>query len=251
MSATSILLALSLFSCKDDGGDLGVPLDTDTGSATSIDADGDGFSAEEDCNDNDPGIYPGAVEICDGNDNNCNDEIDESVTTTYYQDSDNDGFGDDSVNLQACEKPSGYVPVGGDCDDGEASANPGTAEICDYIDNNCDGDIDEGTTSTYYADADLDGFGDAAASLDECRQPKGYVTNDQDCDDTNAYAWPGNAESCDEADNDCDTFVDEGVTTTFYADLDADNYGDDALSSEACAQPTGYADRPSRCCGKN
>ncbi len=243
MSATSILLALSLVACKDDGGDAGIPLDTDTGTAVSeTDVDGDGFFADEDCNDNDAGIYPGAVEICDGNDNNCNGDIDESVTTTYYQDSDNDGFGDDAVSLQACEKPSGYVPVGGDCDDGEVAANPGTAEICDYIDNNCDGDIDEGTTSTYYADADLDGFGDAAASLEECRQPKGYVTNDKDCDDTNAYAWPGNAEVCDEADNDCDARVDEGVTTTFYADLDADAYGDDSLAAEACALPTGYAE---------
>ncbi|MED5373084.1 MAG: putative metal-binding motif-containing protein [Myxococcota bacterium] len=242
MSASSLLLVLSLFACKDGGDTTGTPLETDTGSVELQDADGDGFTAEDDCDDNNAGIYPGAVEICDGNDNNCNDQIDEDVTTTYYQDSDNDGFGDDAVSTEACEKPPGYVPVGGDCDDGEAAANPGMTEVCDYIDNNCDGSVDEGTTATYYADADLDGFGDPTVSLDECRQPKGYVTNKLDCDDTNAYAWPGNAEVCDEADNDCDSSVDEGVTTTYYADFDSDSYGDDALTAEACSLPTGYAE---------
>ena len=67
-------------------------------------------------------------------------------------------------------------------------------------------------------------------SMTSCTQPFGYVSNAQDCDDTSAYAWTGNPESRDGYDNDCDGAVDEGVTTTYYQDLDGDlwfEYGHD------------------------
>ena len=243
----SIALALTaLVACNSDKetdagnlGDSGIP---NADSGASVDEDGDGYVKADDCNDQDVSVNPGATEICDGNDNNCNDEIDEGVTTTFYQDSDADGFGDPDAATEACEKPAGYVPNGNDCDDGEASSYPGNIEVCDEIDNNCDGDIDEGVTTTYYADGDLDGFGDPDASDEACTQPAGYVTNELDCDDTNAFAWPGNTEVCDEADNDCDSGVDEGVTTTYWVDIDEDDFGDSDLPTEACSLPTGYAD---------
>ena len=241
---TIALALIALVACNGDkdtnAGNLDSMANDDSGGG--VDYDGDGYVASEDCDDNDVSVNPGATEICDGNDNNCNDEIDEGVTTTFYQDSDADGFGDPDSSIDACEKPAGYVPNGSDCDDGEANSYPGNTEVCDEIDNNCDGDIDEGVTTTYYADGDLDGFGDPDASDDACTQPAGYVTNDLDCDDTNAFAWPGNTEVCDEADNDCNGEVDEGVTTTYYVDIDGDDYGDSDLPTEACSLPTGYAE---------
>ena len=70
---------------------------------TGIDNDGDGFLAEEDCDDADPTINPGAEEVCDGTDNNCDGQIDEDVTDTFYADSDDDGFGEDTSTTEACE----------------------------------------------------------------------------------------------------------------------------------------------------
>ncbi|MCP4808912.1 MAG: hypothetical protein GY913_00315 [Proteobacteria bacterium] len=250
--AIPYLLGLSLLAAcdPDKDGNNGNPIDSglvEGDSADSVDADGDGYVASEDCDDNDVSVNPGATEICDGNDNNCDGEIDEGVTTTYYQDSDNDGYGDNDATLDACERPAGYVPVGNDCDDGEGLAYPGATETCDEVDNNCDGEIDEGVTTTYYADADSDTYGDPDAAAEACSQPSGHVTNDGDCDDTNAYSFPGNPEVCDEADNDCDGYVDEDVTTTYWVDIDEDDYGDSDLPTEACSLPTGYAEIDGDC----
>jgi uncharacterized protein (TIGR02145 family) len=94
------------------------------------DADKDGYTAvgactgnANDCNDNDPAINPGAVEVCDGIDNNCNGQVDE-------------GFDVDGDGYTTCE---------GDCDDNDPNIYPGAEEVCgDNKDNNCDGAVDEG-----------------------------------------------------------------------------------------------------------
>ena len=97
------------------------------------DIDGDGYLSTDDCDDNSPTAHPGAIEICDGIDNNCNGEIDEGVTTTYYADADGDGYGAHDDIIEACEGPDGYIPVGNDCDDTDPEVYPSAPETCDGI----------------------------------------------------------------------------------------------------------------------
>jgi hypothetical protein len=152
-----------------------------------VDADGDGYSASDDCDDSNAATYPGAAEECDGVDNDCDGEIDEDVMNTYYADADGDGFGTSDDSEDACESPTGYVAVDGDCDDLDGSVYPDADELCDGIDNNCNDFIDEGwDDATWYADEDGDGFGDADETTTACDQPSGYVDNGDDCDDSTA-----------------------------------------------------------------
>ena len=116
-------------------------------SVSSCAAPGGYVAATGDCDDTDATVFPGAVEVCDGVDNDCNEladdddpgvNLDEAVLG--YRDADGDGVGDDSEPITACALPSGYVPSGGDCDDANALASPELEEVCnDGIDNDCDG----------------------------------------------------------------------------------------------------------------
>ena len=85
-----------------------------------------------------------------------------------------------------------------DCDDNNPAVNIGATEICDGLDNNCDGIIDEGVQNTYYLDADADGFGDSSQTSDACSTPDGYSTTANDCDDQNPDIYPGSDEQCDD-----------------------------------------------------
>jgi hypothetical protein len=130
------------------------------------------------------------------------------------------------------------VVISGDCNDQDASINPASEEICDDIDNNCDGLIDEGLTLyTYYLDADNDTYGDAAVSIETCYDfpASGYVVDNGDCDDQDASINPASEEICDDADNNCDGLIDEDLQLyTFYLDNDGDGYGDAEESIEIC-----------------
>jgi Putative metal-binding motif len=185
--------------------------------ATSqTDADGDGYYAEiNDCNDNNGAIHPGATEVCDGVDNDCDGLIDEGLTATFYQDTDGDGYGNPSVSIQACSAPAGYVSNHNDCSDNDASINPGATEVCDGKDNDCDGMVDEmgaqGCT-IYYFDVDSDGYGQSNNYECLCGpDARGYfATQGGDCNDNNGAIHPGATEVCDGVDNDCDGLIDEG-----------------------------------------
>ena len=149
-----------------------------------LDEDGDGYTTVDDCADQDASSYPGALEICDLLDNDCNQVVDDScIDADSLVDADGDGY---------YSEASG----GNDCADEDAGTNPGATEVCDLLDNDCDGEVDEDDICLADAAVDLD--------LD------GYDT-DSDCDDTDATVNPGATEICsDSIDNDCSGEVDDG-----------------------------------------
>ena len=158
----------------------------------------------------------------------CNDN-DASVQSPqlYYVDADGDGFGNPAISTQSCAAPAGYVSDNTDCDDTNSAINPSATEICDGLDNNCDTQIDEGVQTTFYGDADGDGFGSTTtAMLCSLTAPVGYSTNNTDCNDANANIHPGATETCNNVDDNCNGQIDEGVTTTFYRDADGDGVPD-------------------------
>ncbi len=165
----------------------------------------------DDCNDADGAINPAAAEVCDGVDNNCNDAIDEGLATNWYADADSDTFGDAGSSLSQCDQPAGYVSDSTDCNDGDPDVNPAAAEVCNGIDDNCDGNVDEGVLSTFYADADTDGYGNPDVSSEACAQPAGTVTDNTDCNDADANIHPGAPERDNGIDDDCNGQIDDGA----------------------------------------
>lgn len=161
-----------------DDGDITTVTECIAGECTviSVDFDQDGFDDSVDCDDNNDQVYPGAPELCDGLDNDCDGVIPDSEI-----DNDGDSFSE-------CE---------GDCDDTNPDIFPGAPELCDGLDNDCDGVV---------PDTEMDNDGD---SFSEC---------EGDCDDTNVDIYPGAPELCDGLDNDCDGEIDEGLTLD--SDLD-------------------------------
>ena len=169
------------------------------------------------------------------------------TASTFYLDNDGDGFGNPAITVSDCTAPEGYVNNNTDCDDDNVNIHPGATETCNGIDDDCDGIIDEGVTTTYYEDNDHDGYGNPAASIQACSAPEGYVTNNTDCDDASAAVHPGATEVCNGIDDDCDGFIDEGVKTTFYEDADGDGFGNPLSTTQACTAPAGYVTNSDDC----
>ena len=211
------------------------------------DYDGDGYLSDEDCDDNDPNVHIGMAETCDGIDNNCDGQIDEGVMITFYFDADEDGFGDPNTPEERCEQGNDTVPNNNDCDDSRAEVHPGVEEICNDIDDNCDGQIDEDVGILYYVDADRDGFGDPENTQMSCVIRDDLVENDLDCNDSNNQVFPGAVEYCDEIDNNCDGNIDEVGNSVFYYDADMDGYGDINSPITSCTQLVGYVSNSQDC----
>ena len=202
-------------------------------------------SNNSDCDDTSRISHPGAGEICDGKDNSCDGNVDEGVLTTYYRDADGDGHGVATQTIQQCSQPVGYSSVSDDCNDSlthGAKMYPGNVEVCDGLDNNCNFDTDEGVKSTFFLDSDKDGYGNPAVFTIACTPPPGYVSSNQDCNDSSATTKPGAAEHCDGKDNNCNGVVDEGVQGQWYPDADRDGVGTSNTSFAvlACSAPSGY-----------
>jgi hypothetical protein len=197
-----------------------------------------GFVEEEqatDCDHHDPEIHPDADERCNGIDDDCDGEIDEEATLTLHHDADGDGWGDATVTSEGCEPSEGWVLDDSDCDDGDAAVNPAATELCDGIDNDCDGAVDEDDAddaATWYLDADADGAGDADEALEACSAPSGYVADDSDCDDDDPSlqdcmsclhileAGRSTGDGLYEMDP-----CDDGVTRQFWCDMSTDGGG--------------------------
>lgn len=214
------------------------------GSAVSLagcgkvkDKDGDGFTAGIDCDDADATVNPGADELCDEIDHDCDGDPEAGAVdgTLYYLDADGDGSGVDSVTLASCSAPEGYATSGGDCNDADPRLRPGAPEddCTDPTDYNCDGSVgyadadadgfaacedcddadpEQHPDALWFPDGDGDGFGRPVATL-ACARPEGHVDNPDDCDDADPLVNPD---------------------TTWYADVDGDGWGNPYRTQVAC-----------------
>ncbi|MDP2313453.1 MAG: MopE-related protein [Pseudomonadota bacterium] len=192
--------------------------------AGPVDTDGDGFAVDAECDDTDAAVHPGATELCDGRDEDCDGEIDDGVRTPFWADGDGDGYGAGSESVLACAAPVGHVANATDCDDADAAVHPGAAEVCNGLDDDCDGAGDTDFLA-WYADGDGDGYGDPSTGAETCTPGTGQVTDGTDCDDGDAAVNPGAEEVCDRDDDNCDGRADLGDVQDWHTDTDGDGYG--------------------------
>ncbi|MFO0681267.1 MAG: putative metal-binding motif-containing protein [Sandaracinus sp.] len=216
--------------------------DCDPATLGGLDADDDGFvsriccngtSCGDDCDDGRAAVRPGATEVCNGLDDDCNGSTDEGVTVAGFADADRDGRGDPAMARTACGTAVGFSVYGDDCDDGNPAIHPGQPEICDGLDNDCDAatPADVGAAPvTWYRDADGDGFGPPGATMLSCAAPTGYVILGSDCDDTTTSRSPGVAEACNGIDDDCNGRADYVIAPGDGEDDDADGIPDAACN---------------------
>lgn len=130
----------------------------------------------------------------------------------YYRDFDDDGYGDNDSYIYTCTDSMGYVLDNTDCNDLNNLVSPAASELCNAIDDNCDGELDEGFTYLIqFADQDADNFGNAEIDTLACPGTPGYVIDSTDCNDFNPNIYPGAPELLNGLDDDCDGQSDEGL----------------------------------------
>jgi hypothetical protein len=215
----------------------------------------------DDCDDSDGQVHPGATDTCNGKDDDCDGDVD-GLAGRPFVDLDADGFGDARLlPADSCR--------GGDCDDNAEDVHPGAAEICNSVDDDCNGQVDEGLpVSDKYVDCDLD-FMTAKDPVSMCGVDASAVCGGfgavldrpsvmPDCDDHNRNISPIAKELCknhidddcdgeiDEAlsvdicngeDDDCDGEVDEEVSQLYVLDCDGDGFPSSAPAVKACEEP--------------
>jgi hypothetical protein len=198
-----LALALVLVGCAPRGEDHAC---TDVTFFADADGDGHGDPSATIAACAAPDGYTTASDDCDDG----NAEVQQG--TVWYVDGDADGFGDPATGAYACESPPDRIAVGEDCDDTNIAIHPDAEELCNTTDDDCDGSIDEEPIdgTTFYADADGDGLGNASVDVVACAQPSGYVAEATDCDDGDATV---------------------GAAQGYYYDHDADGYGDGEATS--------------------
>lgn len=194
----------------------------------------------DDCDDANPRIHGGQVEVCDTLDNNCDDLVDnDAQIVTWYRDGDGDGFGVAGAGntQESCEPPTGYSLLSTDCDDTSGTVNPGATERCNGIDDDCNGSANYVISAGNFEDDDGDRVADLGCS------------GGTDCDDRDPSTAPGFSERCDGRDNDCDALVDENArSAVWYLDTDGDSYGSPTSGAEVSCDPLlGYVSRAGDC----
>ncbi|MBM4398102.1 MAG: thrombospondin type 3 repeat-containing protein, partial [Deltaproteobacteria bacterium] len=204
-----------------------------------------------DCNDLDDSVKPGGTEKCNKKDDDCSGAADEPGAigcSLYFADADGDGFGVAGSTICVCVPAVPFTATkAGDCNDGDATSYPGSAERCNGLDDDCDGAVDEDGASgcsPYFLDADRDGFGGASASVCKCQPAAPYdATKTGDCNDNDPSISPGAGERCNARDDNCDGAIDEeGATgcTAWWLDADQDGAGAGGQSKCLCAPAGKY-----------
>ena len=274
------MLILILVACQPNGS-----VDCDEPIQAFVDDDGDGYGSGEpqpacglgpgladnrvDCDDQDPDVFVGADEVCNGIDDDCDGEVDEDFDPrTFFADEDGDGFGARFPAVLTCSDPGpGWAPVDTDCDDGDPTIHPDAIEVCnDGVDDDCDALADDADASLdlrsveWFLDFDGDGLGDLEHPSPTCIPPDQFVNNSDDCDDsdpsitqfpffedadldgygaagTEVLSCPGFPGGSDN-DLDCDdTDPLVNVPKDWYADADGDAWGSGPSQGFTCLPP--------------
>ncbi len=205
------------------------------------DVDNDGYAAGPDCDDTNPRIHPGAVEVCNGLDDDCSAVTPDGSGEAWYEEP------CDGPDSDLCEEGlsecAGGAPI---CTDTTGDA----VEVCDDLDNDCDGTRDEGLPlHPYFGDADGDGYGDSGSPIQSCHEvpPPGSAIQGGDCNDGNPGVHPGAQESCNGVDDDCSPGTADGTGEPWYqrpcdgpdSDLCQEGLYGCAGGAQSCSDTTG------------
>lgn len=227
------------------------------------DRDGDGFGAKgdsrclcnatwpyvaefgSDCDDENSDIHPGAMEVCNGRDDDCDgqtDPEDSPECTLYFYDEDGDGFGITGKTKCLCEPSGKYSALfSGDCDDSSKATHPYADEYCNGKDDDCDGLTDEEGAiwcEPFYQDLDKDSYGNPDVSKCLCKAIAGWVKKPGDCSDNDENVHENATEFCNLKDDNCNGLTDEENAADcklYMRDEDEDGYG--VTGDQKCVCP--------------